>query len=302
MMADRRLRVFYTVARLLSFTRAAETLHMTQPAVTFQVRQLEDYLNTRLFDRNHHRVALTESGRIVYEYAERIFELYAEMDHALKELAREADGALTVGATREAAEQLLPALLRDFKRRRPELNLKLKILGADELLSEVANGAADMGVVAGQVTAGDLQVDLCQADELVVIAPPQHPLTCRGRAVIHDLADYFFIAREPGCWVRETLARYLAASGIDGEVLKPALELSSLEAIKGAVEVGMGIAILARSAVAQELEAGSLSCIRLEPPIARLFSFVRRRRGPRAADEFLEFARGYSAEAPAVGA
>ena len=78
-MADRRLQVFYTVARMLSFTKAAETLHMTQPAVTFQVRQLEDYFNTRLFDRTHNRVALTEAGRKIYEYCERIFELYAEI-------------------------------------------------------------------------------------------------------------------------------------------------------------------------------------------------------------------------------
>lgn len=292
-MADRRLRVFHTVARLLSFTRAAETLHMTQPAVTFQVRQLEDYLNVRLFDRNHHRVALTEAGRIVYEYAERIFEHYAEMDHALKELRRDADGALTVGATRGVAEQLLSALLRDFKRQHPELNLRVRILASGDIMSEVASGASDVGVVEGQRAGGNLQVELCQADELVVIAPPWHPLTCRDRAGVHALADYPFIGREPGCWMRETLASYLTASGVDGDVLNPSLELGSLEAIKGAVEVGMGIAIVARSSLAKELEAGSLICIRLDPPIARPFSFIRRRRGPRIADELLEFARGY---------
>ncbi len=97
-MADRRLRVFHTVARLLSFTRAAETLHMTQPAVTFQVRQLDDYFCTRLFYRNHHKVVLTEAGKIVYEYAERIFELYAEMAYVLNAAAQDANGALIVGA------------------------------------------------------------------------------------------------------------------------------------------------------------------------------------------------------------
>ena len=95
-MADRRLQVFYTVARLLSFTKAAETLHMTQPAVTFQVRQLEDHFNTRLFDRTHNRVGLTEAGRKTYEYAERIFELYAEMEDAVKELTGDVSGALTL--------------------------------------------------------------------------------------------------------------------------------------------------------------------------------------------------------------
>ena len=118
-MADRRLQVFHTVARLLSFTKAAEALHMTQPAVTFQVRQLEEQFNTRLFDRTHNRISLTEAGRITFGYADRIFELYAEMDNAVRALTGEFSGALTIGASTTIAEYMLPTLLGDFKERHP---------------------------------------------------------------------------------------------------------------------------------------------------------------------------------------
>ncbi|MGD8925373.1 MAG: LysR family transcriptional regulator, partial [Thioalkalispiraceae bacterium] len=98
-MADRRLQVFHTVARLLSFTKAAEELHMTQPAVTFQVRQLEEQFNTRLFDRTHNRISLTDAGSRVYDYAEKIFQLYNEMDNSVRELTGDISGVLILGAS-----------------------------------------------------------------------------------------------------------------------------------------------------------------------------------------------------------
>ena len=105
-MADRRLQVFHTVARLLSFTKAAEVLHMTQPAVTFQVRQLEEHFNTRLFDRTHNRISLTEAGTVIYASADRIFELYAEMENAVREITGEISGALAIGASTTPRQHL----------------------------------------------------------------------------------------------------------------------------------------------------------------------------------------------------
>src|SRR5690554_6105675 len=126
-MADRRLQVFYTVARLLSFTKAAETLHMTQPAVTFQVRQLEEFFNTRLFDRTHNRISLTDAGRRVYEYADRILALYSEMENAIRDLTGEVSGVLQLGASTTIAEYMLPALLGAFKARYPEVTIRLTV-------------------------------------------------------------------------------------------------------------------------------------------------------------------------------
>ena len=120
-MSDRRLQVFQTVAKLLSFTKAAEELHMTQPAVTFQVRQLEEQFNTRLFDRTHNRISLTEAGHRVYESAEKIFELYAEMDNAVRDLTGDISGVLIIGASTTIAEYMLPFLLGDFKQKYPDI-------------------------------------------------------------------------------------------------------------------------------------------------------------------------------------
>ena len=114
-MADRRLQVFHTVARLLSFTKAAEILHMTQPAVTFQIKQLEEQFNTRLFDRTHNRISLTEAGNIVYEYADRILNLYSEMQNRIGEMTGDVRGTLLLGASTTIAEYMLPRVLGDFK-------------------------------------------------------------------------------------------------------------------------------------------------------------------------------------------
>ena len=134
-MADRRLQVFHTVARLLSFTKAAESLHMTQPAVTFQVRQLEEYFNTRLFDRTHNKVNLTPAGKKVYEFADRIFDLYDEMENSVRELTGEISGALTIGASTTIAEYMLPTLLGEFKAKYPDVAPKIKVAELQGLLA-----------------------------------------------------------------------------------------------------------------------------------------------------------------------
>ena len=126
-MSDRRLQVFHTVARLLSFTKAADSLHMTQPAVTFQVRQLEEQFNTRLFDRTHNRISLTDAGQRVFDFSGRIFELYAEMENAVKDMTGDVSGVLMIGASTTIAEYMLPALLGDFKKKYPDVNVQLKV-------------------------------------------------------------------------------------------------------------------------------------------------------------------------------
>ena len=129
-MADRRLQVFYTVAKQLSFTKAAEQLFMTQPAVTFQVKQLEEHFNTRLFDRNHGRIALTAAGELVLGYAERILTLSEEMDTRVSELTGAVSGALLLGASTTIAEYMLPQILGEFKAAHPEVQAHMQKIHA----------------------------------------------------------------------------------------------------------------------------------------------------------------------------
>jgi len=297
-MADRRLQVFFTVARLLSFTKAAETLHMTQPAVTFQVRQLEEYFNTRLFDRTHNRINLTEAGSRVYGYADKIFELYTEMENAVREMTGEISGSLTIGASTTIAEYMLPSLLGDFKKRYPDINIHLKVSNTDGIVSMVENNTIDLGVVEAPVGNKNLVVERCRPDHLVAIVAPDHPEAERDTLTYEDLIEYPFICREEGSGTREVINEYLTLVSDGPDALKISMELGSPEAVKGAVEAGMGISVVSQATVQKELRLGTLVAINLDPSLDRPFSFVHQKQKfrVRVMEELLEFARKYCEE------
>ncbi len=295
-MSDRRLKVFHTVAKLLSFTKAAEALHMTQPAVTFQVRQLEEYFNTRLFDRTHNKVNLTPAGERVAEFAERIFDLYSEMENSVRDLTGEISGALTIGASTTIAEYMLPALLGEFKNRYPDINLRLKVSNSEGIVSMVEHNVIDLGVVESQVSNKNLIVEVCHDDQLVVVAAPEHELVKRGTKVkAAEIVKYPFVSREEGSGTREVIMQYLIDENVNPGEMDFCLELGSPEAIKGAVETGMGITIISRSIIGKELKLNTLCELQLDPPLSRPFSFVRQRQKFRVTvmEELLEFAQSY---------
>ncbi|MBK1616876.1 LysR family transcriptional regulator [Lamprobacter modestohalophilus] len=294
-MADRRLQVFHTVARLMSFTKAADALHMTQPAVTFQVRQLEEQFNTRLFDRGRNRISLTAAGARVFEYADRIFGLYAEMEQGVRELTGDISGALTIGASTTIAEYMLPTLLGDFKKRYPEIGIHLKVSNSEGIVSLVERNAIDLGVVESPVANRHLVVETCKQDELVAIVPTGHDLATGACVACRRVLEYPFICREEGSGTREVINDYLdeMVGGTGG--LKVAMELGSPEAVKGAVEAGMGVSIVSKVTVQKELKLGTLVALRLEPPLFRPLSFVHQKHKfrIRVMEELLEFARAY---------
>jgi LysR family transcriptional regulator, transcriptional activator of the cysJI operon len=295
-MSDRRLKVFFTVARLLSFTRAAEALHMTQPAVTFQVRQLEEYFNTRLFDRTHNKVSLTPAGEKVAEFAERIFDLYSEMENSVRDLTGEISGALTIGASTTIAEYMLPALLGEFKNLHPDITLRLKVANSEGIVSMVEHNVIDLGIVESPVSNKNLIVEVCHDDHLVVVAACDHELVKRGGNVSpSDIQKFPFVSREEGSGTREVIMSYLKKQGIASNDLDICLELGSPEALKGAVEAGMGISIISRSTIDKELKLNTLAALNLDPPLSRPFSFVRQRQKFRVTvmEELLEFAHRY---------
>jgi len=297
-MADRRLQVFHTVARLLSFTKAAETLHMTQPAVTFQVRQLEEHFNTRLFDRTHNRINLTEAGKQVFNYADKIFELYAEMNNAVREVTGEVSGALVIGASTTIAEYMLPALLGDFKVKYPDVTVHLKVSNTDGIVHMVENNDIDLGVVEAPVSNKNLVVEVCRYDELVGIVPPQHDLAKSDALSLDTLVKFPFICREEGSGTREVIAEHMQSHDVNTSEINICMELGSPEAVKGAVEAGMGMSVTSSATIIKELQLGTLVAIKLDPPLKRPFSFVHQKQKfrHRAMDELLEFARQYCKE------
>jgi DNA-binding transcriptional LysR family regulator len=297
-MADRRLQVFHTVARLLSFTKAAEVLHMTQPAVTFQVRQLEEHFNTRLFDRTHNRISLTDAGKTVFASADRIFELYSEMENAVREITGEISGALAIGASTTIAEYMLPTLLGDFKARYPDVTIHLKVSNSDGIVSMVEDNTIDLGVVEAPVGNKNLVVEHCKRDQLFAIVPPGHPLAGEEMVTFERLLEYPFICREEGSGTREVINDYLNLQQDCHSALKVSMELGSPEAVKGAVEAGMGVSVVSGATIQKELKLGTLVALNLDPPLDRPFSFVHQKQKfrLRLMEELLDFARAYCRE------
>jgi DNA-binding transcriptional LysR family regulator len=296
-MADRRLKIFHTVARLLNFTKAAEELHMTQPAVTFQIRQLEEQFNTRLFDRTHNKVTLTDVGKQVYSYSDRILKLYEEMTRNITEMTGDVSGSVTLGASTTIAEYMLPLLIGEFKNKFPEVMINLRESNTEDIVSMVENNDIDLGIVEGSVNNKNLVVEECKMDHLVVIMPNDHMLASEKKLRVEDFVSYPFISREHGSGTQEVITNYVEKHG-NGEDLNICFELSSPEAIKGAVEAGMGLSIVSRATIIKELKLGTLTAVELKPSLERPFSFVRQRYKfkSRAADQLLSFAQEFCKE------
>lgn len=268
-MADRRLQVFYTVARQLSFTKAAEILYMTQPAVTFQVKQLEEHFNTRLFERSHGKISMTPVGDLVLGYAERILALTGEMEARVGELTGQVTGPLMIGASTTIAEYLLPRILGEFKGRFPQVQAQLTVANSETVAAKVADHSLDVGLIEAPSHHPNLTTQACCEDELVMICAPNHPLASRPSVKARDIADQPYVSREMGSGTREVVDDFFKVNGVNPDDLHVEMELGSREAIKGAVEANLGVAIMSASTVNKEIQLGTLVAVPLAPRLTR---------------------------------
>jgi DNA-binding transcriptional LysR family regulator len=292
-MADRRLQVFHAVARHLSFTRAAEALFMTQPAVTFQIRQLEEHFNARLFDRAQGRIALTAAGAVALEYSTRILALSAELETRMKELSGQLAGPLLIGASTTIADFLLPQVLGEFKSRHPGIIPRLIVANSEIVQDRVAERTLDLGFIEGDSHLPTLVTDICCEDELQVECPPTHPLAMLASAQPKSLTEHAYVSRELGSGTREVIDRYLHAAGVSPDSLSVFLELGSPEALKELAATGLAFAIMSRASVAKEIRLGELVHVPLAPPLVRNLSVVypKERIQSRMVDSFVQFAK-----------
>lgn len=291
-MADRRLQVFHAVAKQLSFTKAAEVLFMTQPAVTFQIKQLEEHFNTRLFDRGHGKISLTPAGDMVLEYAERILGLSSELDVRLGEMTGQIGGPLLVGASTTIAEFMLPRILGEFKSKYPNVKPRLIVANSESIETRVVEHTLDIGLIEAPSHQGSLQCEVCCEDELVAICAPGSPLARLKEATPQQLAEHPFVSREPGSGTREVTDTYFKTAGIAPDSLNIAIELGSPEAIKGVVESSLGFAIVSKASVVKEKRLGDLIAIPLKPRLNRTLSMVypKEKFRSRLVNTFVEFA------------
>ena len=292
-MADRRIQVFHAVAKHLSFTKAADALFMTQPAVTFQIRQLEEQLNTRLFDRAHGRIILTTAGAVALEYAERLLALSAELDSRMKELSGQTTGPLLIGASTTIADFLLPQILGEFKVRHPAIVPRLFVANSEAVQERVAERSLDLGFIEGDSHLPTLATDICCEDELQVVCAPSHALAKQKSATPQALTEHAYISRELGSGTREVIDHYLQKAGLASDSLQVVMEAGSPEALKGLAATGLGFAIMSRATVAKEVRLGELVRIPLSPRLMRHLSVVypKERFHSRLVSGFVEFAK-----------
>ena len=266
-MADRRLQVFHAVAKHGSFTRAAEHLHMTQPAVTFQIKQLEEHFDTRLLDRGHGKITLTPAGELVLAYAEKILGLSAELDSRVSELTDDLAGQIKIGTSTTIAAYWLPQVLEGFKRRYPGV-LPRVIVGTSKLTEDrVAARDLDIGLIEIATEQQSIERRPATRDELLVICSPDHPLAKFEQLTARDLVGHPFIDRDPGNGIRQIADAFFEAAGVAGSEITLCAELGSLAAIKQLAAAGLGYAIASERAIRRDVVEGRLAAIRLEPRI-----------------------------------
>lgn len=273
-MSDRRLQVFFTVARLLSFTKAAEVLDMTQPAVTFQVRQLEEQFQTRLFDRSHNRIDLTAAGKRAYHYAERIFELYDEMENSVKDSTGKISGTLRIGVGAAAAQYVVMPVISEFQKRFPEVSIQMSVRGATHITSMIENSDVDVGIIEDIFHSKHLTAQAYGSETWQLIAAPDHALMNHTQVTAEELKAQRWILLNECPAHREIVAEYLKTLGLELSDLDIAMEISNLEAIKGLVENSQCIAILPTAAIAKELRLGDLVAIKGTAPFVKPLKFL----------------------------
>ena len=293
-MDTRQLAAFCAVVDKRSFSQAAEKLGVTQPAISLQVRALEERLGQRLIDRSRRRVEPTEAGMVVYRSAQRILQLERQLvDEVAAGESAELTGRLTIGASTGPGAHLVPRLLCEFQRRHPDVHIALSIFDTHAVIDKVADRDLELGVVGALRRHRSLEFEPLVRDEIVLAVPPGHP-AAGGEVTVDELREEELIAMQEGAGVRQVIEQVLRRAGLPPRDLEPRLELGLQESVKTAVAGGYGVAFISRTAIEGELAAGTLAAARvrgLDP--ARQIYVVRARARPptRTAEAFLAFAK-----------
>ncbi|OGW25805.1 MAG: hypothetical protein A2X59_12815 [Nitrospirae bacterium GWC2_42_7] len=298
-MEDHKLRVFCTVAETKSFSKTSEIVHLTQPAVSLQVQALEEIYETKLFDRSSSTVSLTPSGEILYKYAKEILALYASAEKVMGEITSLVKGSISIGASSTIGNYLLPAVVTDFRKNHPKLKIHLLVGNTKRVIELLNSGNIDLGLVEGEVTRQKMVVEKLIPDELLLVVPSNHPWAKKKEVSINEITKEPFILREAGSGTRQIIEKFFAKHGISPNEMKISMVLGSTEAIKSAVENGLGISMLSRWAVRKESKYGTLNLIRIkEEKMLREFSLVVNKNtvSSHSVEEFLLYLKSYHFE------
>ena len=259
--------ILRAVAKGGSFKNAAQSLFLTQPAVSLQIQNLEKQLKTNLFDRTKKQIEITEAGTLLLRYSNRILALCEESSRVLDDLSELQSGKLVIGASQTTGTYLMPKIIGLFQQKYPNINVQLNVDSTRKVAWHLMNRQVDIGIVGGKIPKElrkILEITPYVEDELALIVPPSHPYVKLECIKKEDLYDLKFISLNSYSTIRTVVDDTLSKNGIDVTRLKVEMELNSIEAIKNAVQSSLGAAFVSVSAITKELELNLLNCVRIE--------------------------------------
>ncbi|BAW96361.1 LysR transcriptional regulator [[Synechococcus] sp. NIES-970] len=272
------LRILKAISTEGSFKRAADSLYVSQPAVSLQVQNLEKQLNVPLFDRGGRRAQLTEAGYLLLDYGEKIITLCQETCRAIEDLQNLQGGTLIVGASQTTGTYLIPRMIGSFRQKYPDVAVQLQVHSTRRTSWGVANGQVDLAIIGGEVPSelqDTLKIVPYAEDELSLILPVNHPLAKADTIYRDDLYKLKFIALDSQSTIRKVIDQVLTRCDIDTKRLKIEMELNSIEAIKNAVQAGLGASFVSVTAIEKELRMGVLHRAHIEDvEVRRILSVI----------------------------
>ncbi len=281
----RQLQVFEKVAKHLSYTRAAEELYLSQPAVSMQIKQLESHVGLPLLEQMGKKIFLTAAGQELFQYARSIGLQLAEIEAIFDEMKGLKQGKITLSVV-NTANYFTPQLLAKFCKRHPGINVNLLVANRDAVLSQLADNTTDLAIMGQPPDGIDVSAESFLENPLVVIAAPDHPLASIRHIKYARLASETFLSREPGSGTRSAMERSFAEHGVQPHI---SMEMETNEAIKQAVQAGMGLGILSLHSIELELETKRLVVLNVEDFPLRRHWFVVYRSNKRLSGAALAF-------------
>ena len=248
-----RIVVFRAVAEQLSFRKAAEELYLTQPAVSLQIKALEEELGVQVFDRTGAQITLTPAGKVLLRYAKQVNSLFVQVEHDIVVLTGDHAGQLALGASTTIAQYVLPRLLGEFCKEHPRVHPTLISGNTEQIVDAVEKQKIELGFIEGPARSREVKSEPFLQDELVLIASTAHEWAECASVAVSDLCSAPLLMRERGSGTRRVIEMALERQGIRHSSMRIVMELDSTEAIKSAVESGLGVGFVSRWAIAKDL-------------------------------------------------
>lgn len=258
------LKVFYVVANNKSFSETARELHLSQSTVSSQIKQLEEQWDCQLFERTTKKVTLTDAGEVLYQQVDKFVSLMNETGNALQQLKECVHGELTIGASLTIGGYVLPYVLAEFHQLYPKVKLSMKLDNSNEIIKKLINHEINLGFIESTIPYPALTQTPFAKDELIIIGSVAKPFTSSSIITVDELQSFPFIMREQGSGTRQVIEESLRENNINPDQLNILMEFEQTESIKSAVEAGLGISILSKSAVKKELKLNSLQQLKVE--------------------------------------